>query len=292
MPQHHIMEEMDFREKRLAQSSSSKAMNPVRAAADHRNTQLYPLHSTPRAAQARYNEDDITFIGQRGPAPPIPSIPIQRPPLMPTQSQQADPFSIGTGLGRYVVKGQASRPDPAPFIQNDFSKYFKPSTPGAFQRYHNDRPIGHQQHVAHSPSAFTRPVFQHKAVAIAASTEVKPAPDEQNDREEFDLQAVRIAAEDMDRYHGDAEKHMRELLAGAIGDADEGIAEGEDVIEGFAENVRLMPHQVRGVRWMRDRETGRKYGGILADVRVAIHPVISDHNRIWGSERRFRPWLG
>jgi SNF2 family DNA or RNA helicase len=27
-----------------------------------------------------------------------------------------------------------------------------------------------------------------------------------------------------------------------------------------------MPHQVRGVRWMRDRETGRKHGGILADV--------------------------
>lgn len=67
---------------------------------------------------------------------------------------------------------------------------------------------------------------------------------------------------------------MRELLSGAIGDGegemgDDGVQDGEDVIEGFAKGVRLMPHQVRGVKWMKSRESGRKYGGILADVSVA-----------------------
>ena len=42
--------------------------------------------------------------------------------------------------------------------------------------------------------------------------------------------------------------------------------QGEDVVDGFAKGITLMPHQVRGTQWMKSRETGRKYGGILADV--------------------------
>lgn len=94
----------------------------------------------------------------------------------------------------------------------------------------------------------------------------KPVPKLADDQETFDLDAVYISAEDWTRHQGDAEEHMRELLSAAVGEVDEEINEGEDVVEGFADAVRLMPHQIRGVKWMRGRETGRKFGGILADV--------------------------
>ena len=59
---------------------------------------------------------------------------------------------------------------------------------------------------------------------------------------------------------------MRELLSAAIGEVDDGGKDGDEIVEGFADGVVLMPHQVRGVRWMGSREDGRKRGGILADV--------------------------
>jgi hypothetical protein len=70
-------------------------------------------------------------------------------------------------------------------------------------------------------------------------------------------------------YHGDANVHLRELLESSIGT---GAAELEDVdmseaiVEGFKPGVKLLPHQVQGRTWMKERETGKKVGGILADV--------------------------
>lgn len=86
------------------------------------------------------------------------------------------------------------------------------------------------------------------------------------DREDFDLGNVEYTAQDFER-HGDAEEQMRELLAGAVGDGeDDHGGDGDDTVNGFSKDMKLMPHQVRGVRWMRERESGRKRGGILADV--------------------------
>jgi hypothetical protein len=65
----------------------------------------------------------------------------------------------------------------------------------------------------------------------------------------------------------EAEKAMRDLLGGAVGSIDISDVDMKDaVVEGFADNIRLMPHQIQGRIWMRERETGRKAGGILADV--------------------------
>jgi hypothetical protein len=97
----------------------------------------------------------------------------------------------------------------------------------------------------------------------------KPIPKHVHDVEAFDLD-VKLSAEDWTKHQGDADAHMRELLSAAVGEVDEDIKDGEDVVEGFADNIRLMPHQVRGVKWMRGRETGRKFGGILADVSSSI----------------------
>ena len=91
-------------------------------------------------------------------------------------------------------------------------------------------------------------------------------PEEEEGVETFDLNDAKITAQDYERFEGDHERHMRELLSGAIGDAEDAIEEGDDEVEGFSESVRLMPHQVVGVKWMRGREKARKYGGILADV--------------------------
>jgi SNF2 family DNA or RNA helicase len=39
--------------------------------------------------------------------------------------------------------------------------------------------------------------------------------------------------------------------------------EDDGTVEGL--NVKLLPHQVQGVRWMRKQEDGKPRGGILAD---------------------------
>lgn len=85
-------------------------------------------------------------------------------------------------------------------------------------------------------------------------------------------------------YDGDSEKHMRQLLSGAIGE-EEGIEAGSDVVEGFTDDIRLMPHQVRGVQWMKKRETGKNTGGILADVShtcLHVHVMSPDHAKFLG----------
>ena len=92
----------------------------------------------------------------------------------------------------------------------------------------------------------------------------------EDDGEEFSnaLNNVKNDPDDHLRVSADqAEADMRELLSGAIGDGeDDQGEEGSNMVDGFAEGMSLMPHQVRGVAWMGKRETGRSRGGILADV--------------------------
>ena len=171
-----------------------------------------------------------------------------------------------------------------------YSSYIKPATPGAFRpsnpassTFHQPRP---QQALAYSngwpPSKneVSRP--SSKALSSQAPVEDDGVP-----REVFDLDSVKLKAEDYERVDGEADAHMRELLSGAIGEGEnDGVQEGEDKIEGFAANIRLMPHQVRGVKWMSGREQGRKTGGILADVSVIRHNLLT--SRTWDWARQFR----
>ena len=43
------------------------------------------------------------------------------------------------------------------------------------------------------------------------------------------------------------------------------IDEEDQIVEGFADGIRLKPWQVQGRFWMKEREEGKKRGGILAD---------------------------
>ncbi|EIW80017.1 hypothetical protein CONPUDRAFT_126467 [Coniophora puteana RWD-64-598 SS2] len=64
----------------------------------------------------------------------------------------------------------------------------------------------------------------------------------------------------------EADQDLRELVAGTFEDTqDVDIDPAAALVDGFQEGVRLLPHQVLGRAWMRDRESGKKAGGILAD---------------------------
>ncbi|ORY23357.1 SNF2 family N-terminal domain-domain-containing protein [Naematelia encephala] len=197
--------------------------------------------------------------------------------------QRVEPIDIDNSFGASIAKPKtkpaSSSQRSIPSQQSGYSSYIKPATPGAFRTYTNP-----------APNAFSKPnppgyrdgwpewaalksvsppvqAPNFSKTASALQTNTKPASQDvdENPGEEFDLRKAGITDEDYIRHQGDADEHMRELLSGAIGEGDDAVEDGDDDITGFADNIRLMPHQVRGVKWMRSRESGRKYGGILAD---------------------------
>lgn len=66
----------------------------------------------------------------------------------------------------------------------------------------------------------------------------------------------------------DAEKALRDLMSGGMNqDVEAEVNMEEAVVKGFKEGIVLLPHQVLGRNWMKDREdtTKKRSGGILAD---------------------------
>ncbi|KAH0831071.1 hypothetical protein J3R83DRAFT_13598 [Lanmaoa asiatica] len=77
--------------------------------------------------------------------------------------------------------------------------------------------------------------------------------------DERDLHDPRMSA-------AEAEKALRALVEDTVNSTeDTEIDMSEAIVPGFADGIVLLPHQVIGRNWMRERETGKKNGGILAD---------------------------
>lgn len=148
-----------------------------------------------------------------------------------------------------------------------YAAYIKSATPGAFSS-----PAG--------PSKFKQP----QASGLAPTGYRHGLPSEAGEKAEeggemFDLNTANITAEDTMYLDRDSEKHMRELLSGAIGEGEDDGEEAMETVHGLAEGVTLMPHQQRGVRWLKKREAARNFGGILADASpcCVLTRFVADH---------------
>ncbi|KAH0578535.1 hypothetical protein H2248_003684 [Termitomyces sp. 'cryptogamus'] len=66
----------------------------------------------------------------------------------------------------------------------------------------------------------------------------------------------------------EAEKAIRELMSGGMGQELETEINMDDaIVKGFRQDIKLLPHQVIGRAWMKEREdpSKKRFGGILAD---------------------------
>lgn len=243
-----------------------------------------------RPADDSDNDEDFLFHPHSGPLRP--SSQQQRGYYQPNYQSQLQPSSQRPQLdepgsfdfdapsfGASVLKSKSSKTSGLPLTTpkksnmggSSFKSYIKPGT-GAFGRYEPEAsgsPFDHAGYKDGWPTWVSKP---DEIVAKASSSTESDEPKARKiegevEEEEFNIADVQYTAQDFEKSHGDPEEQMRDLLSGAVGEGEDGGTEdGDGIVEGFAEGMRLMPHQIRGVRWMRERESGRKRGGILADV--------------------------
>lgn len=67
------------------------------------------------------------------------------------------------------------------------------------------------------------------------------------------------------------EKELQELVSQTFAETETEIDLTMNVVKGFRDNIRLLPHQVVGRAWMAERESAKKLGGILADDMGFVH---------------------
>ncbi len=174
--------------------------------------------------------------------------------------------------------------------QGDFLQYIRPGKSGGFGS--PARPGGSggvggfTNGIRPHGVVIARPIYDSLGRPIQSRTlnptSTLPIPTSKPGAEEGEnftdaLNAVKFTSDDYQRLSVvDANKDMLELLSGAIGDGEhDDVKDGDDQVDGFANGVKLMPHQVRGTKWMKARETGRKNGGILADVSLRVSSEIT-----------------
>jgi hypothetical protein len=96
----------------------------------------------------------------------------------------------------------------------------------------------------------------------------KPAVVEDDGEEDVNVEAD-VNAQDEYEYSGrsatQTEDDVKGLFKGTTVNHEVEIEEGDDIVEKFADDFRLLRHQIQARVWMRERETGGSHGGILAD---------------------------
>ncbi|OCH84032.1 hypothetical protein OBBRIDRAFT_799429 [Obba rivulosa] len=108
-------------------------------------------------------------------------------------------------------------------------------------------------------------IYHKTAAPVPIHPAYQPAPrNTEPEYETFDVPEVDNVYETR-LSPQEAEKALRDLVSATYDHDDQEISMEDAVVDGFHEGVRLLPHQVIGRKWMADRESGKKAGGILAD---------------------------
>jgi hypothetical protein len=145
------------------------------------------------------------------------------------------------------AQAQASQTNSKPTFINAPLATRPPNFPGAYPpRPH--LPIGNPIHI---PS--------NQDLGLTKRPEANPKWETFNLQDEGHLYDPRTSA-------AEAEKALRQLVEDSHNDKeDDEIDMSQAIVEGFRDGIVLLPHQVLGRAWMKERETGKKAGGILAD---------------------------
>ncbi|KZT63245.1 hypothetical protein DAEQUDRAFT_742034 [Daedalea quercina L-15889] len=102
-------------------------------------------------------------------------------------------------------------------------------------------------------------------IPIPTNRAIPRAPLPQPNAEEvFDMR-VADNEYDLPMSPADTEKAIRDLVSGAFGENEVEVSLEDATVPGLDPQFQLLPHQVAGRKWMADRESGKKNGGILAD---------------------------
>ena len=111
------------------------------------------------------------------------------------------------------------------------------------------------------------PKFFPPAKATPQPT-LKPTVVKDDGEESVNVEAD-VNAQDEYEYSGKSatqvEDDVKDLFKGTVIDHQVEIKEGDDVVEKFTDDFRLLRHQIQARGWMKERETGSSHGGILAD---------------------------
>lgn len=135
-----------------------------------------------------------------------------------------------------------------------------------------------------------KPSLPHKAIP-------KPTPDPipAGGNDDVNVEAC-VTAHDEYEYGGKTatqiEDDVKGLFKGATVNHEIERNEGDDIVPKFAEDFMLLPHQVQARRWMKERETGRSHGGILADDMGSVSLptfLYGELNSVPGSVKPFKP---
>jgi hypothetical protein len=118
-----------------------------------------------------------------------------------------------------------------------------------------------------------------KATPIGAPVPGARKPDipvASDDDYEENLSAHVQEGYDPKKTSDEATKDIHEFLAGALNSDDTQIDMTRARVKGLSESIVLKPHQVLSRDWMREREEGKKAGGILADDMGCVVPSCGD----------------
>ncbi|KAJ3519674.1 hypothetical protein NMY22_g13094 [Coprinellus aureogranulatus] len=158
----------------------------------------------------------------------------------------------------FVSDGEDDDPAPRAPVQPKYNAAIRPSQPTAQRRDPIIQPGLFAVKKSQAPTAWLTPTANSPAASSSSKQDGALPTEEINIPNFQDDYRVYTSAE--------TEKELRDLMGGTMNqDIEADVDMDEAIVEGFKEGFTLLAHQVVGRKWMAERESGKKAGGILAD---------------------------